>query len=217
MNTLDDDRRDVAVLGNLSAAKLNAMYERVPDDDPFEVSGDAIARHNNESGTGGPAKNSPDAADPNPLEGEQTMKNDTPIVPQPTDTTPVEREWEKFEDPTYKPIRHMAGCVPSLCTSHGGPDVAHQGPSRRFERVAETDGESYFLEATPMRLEERGYGYTTPWYVDLQVGSNGERRACLSIELDDLETMADWFCALAERVRKLGDEPGLDLRGPSSC
>lgn len=40
-----------------------------------------------ENGTGDPAKNLPDAADPNTYIGEQTMQDDTPIKSQAPDTT----------------------------------------------------------------------------------------------------------------------------------
>lgn len=42
---LDDDRRDIAVLGDLDVKRLNRMAVRNHGADPFEVSGDAIARH----------------------------------------------------------------------------------------------------------------------------------------------------------------------------
>lgn len=42
---LDDDRRDIAVLGDLDAKQLNRLALRNRGKNPFEVSGDAIARH----------------------------------------------------------------------------------------------------------------------------------------------------------------------------
>lgn len=44
MSLLDDDYRDIAVLGDLDAGHLNRMAKRNRGRDPFEVSGDAIAR-----------------------------------------------------------------------------------------------------------------------------------------------------------------------------
>lgn len=44
MNSLDDDRRDIAVMHDLDAKRLNRMAKRNHGRDPFEVSGDAIAR-----------------------------------------------------------------------------------------------------------------------------------------------------------------------------
>ncbi|MDN5551952.1 MAG: hypothetical protein L0G54_14660 [Brevibacterium sp.] len=45
--SLDDDRRDIAVLGDLDAKRLNRLAKRNRGADPFEVSGDAITRHEN--------------------------------------------------------------------------------------------------------------------------------------------------------------------------
>lgn len=44
-DALDDDRRDIAVLGDLDAKQLNRLALRNRGKNPFEVSGDAIARH----------------------------------------------------------------------------------------------------------------------------------------------------------------------------
>lgn len=41
---LDDDRRDVAVLADVDAHLLNRMAQRNRGRNPFEVSGDAIAK-----------------------------------------------------------------------------------------------------------------------------------------------------------------------------
>lgn len=63
MTTLDDDRRDIAVMGSESAWELNRLAHRNHGADPLPISGDAITRH--ENGIGSPAKNSPDAEEHN--------------------------------------------------------------------------------------------------------------------------------------------------------
>ncbi|WP_193086455.1 hypothetical protein [Brevibacterium aurantiacum] len=40
---LDDERRDIAILGDVDARMLNRMAKRNRGRNPFEVSGDAIA------------------------------------------------------------------------------------------------------------------------------------------------------------------------------
>lgn len=44
MSTLDDDYRDVAVMADVDAKMLNRMAKRNRGRNPFEVSGDAIAK-----------------------------------------------------------------------------------------------------------------------------------------------------------------------------
>lgn len=54
VDDLDDDRRDIAVLGDLDAARLNRMARRNRGADPLEVSGDALARTQKTAPDGSP-------------------------------------------------------------------------------------------------------------------------------------------------------------------
>lgn len=65
------------------------IYDAPVDDTVFfPVSGDMMRqmKHEEENGTGNPAKSSPDAADLNDYQEEQINMNDTAILPENTDT-----------------------------------------------------------------------------------------------------------------------------------
>ena len=186
----------------------------------FEFSGDdfRVVQHSLdtiENGTGDPAKNLPDAEEHN-THSEDAMsdiksnKPDTGMTAEELaafmSTSPVRqdeaREFDKFRDPDYKPAQCLPWCVPMKCKSLIGPDVIHMGETMTFRRALE-DGESYTLAATPTRLEERGTGYTTEKYISLDINTNDEFVVGLSVDLDDLETMADWLNHVYETTAPL--------------
>lgn len=76
----DDDRRDIAVLGDVDAKMLNRMARRNRGADPFEVSGDALTRQT-KNDAGDPAKNPTSAAtntEPT-IKEQETMSTNTII------------------------------------------------------------------------------------------------------------------------------------------
>ncbi|MGM0700380.1 MAG: hypothetical protein ACQEVD_16160 [Actinomycetota bacterium] len=127
-----------------------------------------------------------------------------------TDRAEAIAEFKKFRDPNYKPARHLSWCIPEKCTNHLGPDVCHVGQQVTLERN-NFDGDWYSITATPMMLEERGLGYTSVKYVQLQLSGQETSDAILNIDVTEVENVADWFCSLAEKLKQQSDKPGLNL------
>ncbi|MDN5551951.1 MAG: hypothetical protein L0G54_14655 [Brevibacterium sp.] len=118
-------------------------------------------------------------------------------------------EARNYDDSLPAP-KHLSWCIPERCTSHGGPDVIHEGKTMRLER-SNKNGDSFSFSATPTQLEERGFGYTTEKYVSLTIDSEPFGITHLNIDIDELEGAVDWMCGVVEKVKSQGDGPGLKL------
>lgn len=138
----DDDRRDIAVLGDVDAKMLNRMARRNRGADPFEVSGDALARQT-KNDAGDPAKNPTSAAtNTETTIKEQNTMSSTSIISDPA--LDVHRDW----------------CEPANCrAARMGIDndgeleaIVHYGPEYGF--VTEPDTAYSPAGELTVRLEE---------------------------------------------------------------
>lgn len=98
--SVDDDRRDIHVTGDIDARQLNRMAQRSRGEDPLEISGDAIARVRNEETT---APEPPETA-ATPTESRErisrTMNNDnsTPEVLAHTPLSELRRQQTELQE-----------------------------------------------------------------------------------------------------------------------
>lgn len=180
MNDIDDDRRDIALMGDIDAKQLNRMAKRNHGRNPFEVSADAITRHA-KNGTGSPAKNSPDADHQCQIIPKGNEMNNT------SDSTKTTAE----NTPTWAVPAKRWQC---------GTDVMHQGAEKRLERVND-NGDAYHLTIQPVQLEELGAGFISPRYFTITAGGEGSMDTMFNVDESELETIADWFCGVVEKFK----------------
>lgn len=81
-----------------------------------------------------------------------------------------------------------------------GTDVMHQGAEKRLERV-NADGDAYHLTVQPVQLEELGRGMVTQRYFTITAGGEGSVDTMFNVDESELETIADWFCGVVEKLK----------------
>lgn len=119
------------------------------------------------NGTGSPAKNSPDAADPNHYQEEQTMQDDTAIVP-----------------PTPDVYHHPLWCDRKDCVADPSDTRVHYANPYRTHRDADGDFDECDIE---VRLTQYHFGNDEePQDVGVELSIDGRVDYLKLAEVDDL-------------------------------